>query len=252
MKIRPSPLTIVSPIYPFVVILLLWEVLHILLGARLIPAPLTVLLVLGKMAAGGELWLHLGVSSLRIGVGLLSALLFSVPLGITIGVSTRADRFLSPLLYTLYPLPKIAFLPIFMVLFGLGNSSKIILIWTVIVFQITIAARDGIKEISPAQIKALRVLGLSKLQFFSHLYLPSSLPRIFSALRLSLGISISVLFFAENYATTYGIGHLVMNSWIMVDYPRMFAGILSVSLLGLLLFRLIDRLEARLCPWVRL
>ncbi|MFP4179863.1 MAG: ABC transporter permease [Spirochaetaceae bacterium] len=238
-------------LYPLILIILLWQLLHMLIGGGgLIPAPLSVLGLLLRMLGQKALWLHTGSSLLRIAGGISAALIVGIPLGMAAGISGKTDRLVSPLLYIFYPLPKIAFLPVFMVLFGLGNLSKIILIWSVIVFQIIIAARDGIKEISPAHIKAMRTLGLSRGQFFTDLYFPSSLPRILTAVRVSLGISISVLFFAENYAASWGIGYFIMNSWIMVDYTRMFAGIVMISLLGLGLFHLLDRLERLLCPWL--
>ncbi|MFO7848472.1 MAG: ABC transporter permease, partial [Spirochaetia bacterium] len=141
---------------PLIIIILTWQLLHILIGGGLIPSPLSVLELLGQMLLHKSLWLHLGSSLLRIVGGVAAALLIGLPLGMAAGISPGTDRIVSPLLYIFYPLPKIAFLAVFMVLFGLGNLSKIILIWSVIVFQIIIAARDGIKEISPAHIKAMR------------------------------------------------------------------------------------------------
>ncbi len=90
----------------------------------------------------------------------------------------------------------------------------------------------------------------SAFKTFLKLIFPSTLPRLFSALRISMGISISVLFFAENYATTYGIGYYIMNSWSMVNYENMFAGILAIAILGMVLYGSIDWLERRLCRWL--
>ena len=84
---------------------------------------------------------------------------------------------------------------------------------------------------------------------FFRLYLPSALPRLFSALRISVGIGIAVLFFAENYAAEYGLGYFIMNSWVMINYPMMYAGILTLGFLAWLLLLGVDRLERRLCPW---
>ena len=97
----------------------------------------------------------------------------------------------------------------------------------------------------------MKSLRLSPYDQFKHLVFPAMLPKLFSALRVSLGVAIATLFFAENYATTYGIGYLVMNAWSMVDYPKMFAGIIALSLMGFVLFKLIDLIELKCCPWTQ-
>ena len=121
---------------------------------------------------------------------------------------------------------------------------------TIIIFPILLAARDGVREIPRELFISVKSLGLNRLQTTRELVLPAVLPKLISALRISIGISISVLFFAENFATTYGLGYFIMNSWAMVDYKEMFAGILALSLLGILIFKLIDRLEKKVCPWI--
>lgn len=161
-----------------------------------------------------------------------------------------ADSILSPAAYILYPIPKIAFLPVFMILLGLGDSSKLVLIITIIIFPILLAARDGVKEISPQLFDSVVSLGLSRGQIFTNLVIPAVLPKIISALRVSIGISISALFFSENFATTYGLGYFIMNAWTMVRYVEMFAGILALSLMGLFILKLIDLMERKLCPWM--
>jgi NitT/TauT family transport system permease protein len=174
-----------------------------------------------------------------------------IPLGLWMGLSKRADSFISPIAYILYPIPKVAFLPLFMVLFGLGNSSKIILILSIIVFQIILAVRDGVKEIPNEYFYSVATLGLNRWQIYNNLVFPAVLPKIMSALRVSIGVSIATLFFSENYATTYGIGYFIMNCWVMVDYVEMFAGILAMSLMGTFIFKAVDWAERRFCPWIR-
>jgi NitT/TauT family transport system permease protein len=138
-----------------------------------------------------------------------------------------------------------------MILFGLGNAPKIILIIIIIIFQIIIAARDGVREIPRELFYSVLSLGLSRYELYRHLIIPAVLPKIITSLRISVGVSISVLFFAENFATTYGIGYFIMNSWLMVNYVEMFSGIQALSLMGLLLFKLIDILENKLCRWIK-
>lgn len=236
-------------LYGLFIILVLWYVLSYTVDQRLIPPPHEVLIIFGSLVMKGTIILHALYSLMRFVCAVLMALLPAIPLGIAAGVLPRADRLLSPVLYLLFPLPKIAFLPIFMVLFGLGDLSKILLLWTVIVFQLLIAVRDGVKSIPAEYHIAADTLGLSPGRRFLKLYLPSTIPSLFSALRISIGIGMAVLFFAENYATSYGLGYFIMNSWVMINYPMMFSGILALGLLSYLLLSCLDMIETRLCPW---
>jgi NitT/TauT family transport system permease protein len=227
-----------------------WWALSLLLGATLIPSPPTVAAVLWGLLVEGAIFRHAGASLLRLVAGIGTAVLVGVPVGILAGVSSRADRFISPVVYVLYPLPKIAFLPVFMVLFGLGDASKIILLVAVIFFQLVLSARDGVRGIPRELHNAAVTLQLNRLARFRRLYLPSALPHVFSAVRISVGIGIAVLFLAENYATTYGMGYFIMNNWVMINYPRMFAGIVALGVLAAAVLSAVDAIERRACRWL--
>lgn len=238
-----------SPIYGLVIILLFWYFLSFTVDKRLIPPPHEVVILFGSLIMKGSLLMHAFYSLMRLLAAICLALIPAIPLGIAAGILPRADRLISPVLYLLFPLPKIAFLPIFMVLFGLGDLSKILLLWTVIVFQLLIAVRDGVKSIPPEYHIAAETLGLSTSRKFIKLYLPSTIPSLFTALRISVGIGMAVLFFAENYATTYGLGYFIMNSWVMINYPMMFSGILALGLISYLILFCFDLIEKKICPW---
>jgi NitT/TauT family transport system permease protein len=231
------------------IVVILWYMLHVLISSRVIPAPVTTVVMFFNLLQD-NLLLHVGVSLYRIIVSVLISLAIGVPLGLWMGLNKFADAVLSPVSYILYPIPKIAFLPVFMMLLGLGDGSKLVLIITIIIFPILLAARDGVKEISVQLFDSVKSLGLNEGQIFTNLVIPAVMPKIISALRISIGISISALFFSENFATTYGLGYFIMNAWTMVRYIEMFAGILAISLMGLIIFKLIDLLEKKLCPWI--
>ena len=192
---------------------------------------------------------HILYSLYRILGAIFVSLIIGIPLGILIGRSVLFDKIISPIVYLLYPIPKIAFLPIFMVMFGIGDKSKIILMVTIIVFQILIVTRDAVNEIDNDVLISAKVMKFSKVDTITKVILPSIAPKIFSSLRVSIGIAISALFFSENYATKYGLGYYIMNSWSMVDYKGMFAGILALSIMSLIIFKIIDLLETKICPW---
>lgn len=238
-------------LYGLFIVTLLWCILYFAVDSAAIPSPYKTLINFVKIFPG-TLSRHLFVSLGRILWAISLSLIIGTALGIFIGVNSWAEELISPIIYILYPLPKIAFLPILMILFGLGNTPKILLIVFIIVFQFILASRDGVKEIPKELIYSVNSLGLSKLQFYRHLIIPALLPKIITSLRNSIGISISVLFFSENFATTYGIGYFIMNSFAMVNYVEMFSGIMALSLLGLILFKLIDILEMKLCPWIKI
>lgn len=236
-------------LYASFCVLAFWTILHLAIGSTVIPSPWLTILTFFQLLPG-ILSLHLLVSLARVLAALFISLVLGISLGLWIGLNTRIDRWMTPIVYLLYPLPKIAFLPILMILFGLGNAPKIILIVIIIIFQIIIAARDGVREIPAGLFHSVGSLGLGRLDLYRHLILPAVLPKIITAIRISIGVSISVLFFGESFATTYGIGYFIMNSWLMVNYLAMFSGILALSLLGLGLFGLVDLLERKTCCWI--
>jgi len=198
-----------------------------------------------------DLPLHTLASLVRVAVALAVSLALAVPAGMLAGARPRVDRWVSPLAYLLYPVPKIAFLPAFIVLLGLGEASKLALLVTILVFPLYLAARDGVRDIPSDLLVSARSLGLKGWAMARHVFLPAVLPRLFSALRLGVGIALSVLFFAENFSTEYGLGSLVMNQWAIMRYAEMSWGIAALSLLGLALFVAVDALERWTCPWTK-
>ncbi|HHV11775.1 MAG TPA: ABC transporter permease [Clostridiales bacterium] len=230
----------------FISFLILWEVFHLLLNTHTVPSPLETLVYIVKVP--GVLLLHCGASLLRVMAAIGISLLIGVPAGILMGVNETCKRLLSPLLYFIYPMPKIAFLPIFMLLFGLGNTSKIILMIWIIIFQMILSVRDGVEQIPPSYFKVMDSFCATAGQRYRYLILPAILPQIFSGLRISIGITLASLFFAENYAAVYGIGYYILSAWSKMDYVEMFGGILVIGLVGVLLFNLLDLLERLSVP----
>lgn len=235
--------------YGLFILLLFWQFLQIILQATIIPEPYIAIKRFFNLLPM-TLLPHMLASLARIVGAVAISILVGVSLGLFIGVNAKADKQISPIIYVLYPVPKIAFLPVFMVLFGLGDVSKILIVATIIIFQIIVTTRDGVKEIPKALFYSAKSLGMNKFELYRHLIIPAVMPKIITALRISIGTSIAVLFFSENYATRYGIGYFIMNCWTRINYEDMFAGILALSLMGYLLFKTVDYIEAKLCRWV--
>lgn len=236
-----------SQIFGFISFLILWELTHLMLRTHTIPSPWeTISYSIEKI---DRLALHSLASLLRILAGIGISMIIGIPIGVCLGVSKKLGYLFSPFLYFIYPIPKVAFLPIFMLLFGLGNRSKVILIIWIIIFQIILSVRDGISQISGIQYKVMDSFQASSLQKYRFLIIPAILPQIFSGLRISIGISLASLFFAENYATQYGIGYYIISAWTKMNYVEMFSGIMTIGILGVLLYQLIDAIEEKVVPW---
>jgi NitT/TauT family transport system permease protein len=230
-------------------LLTLWALGAMVVGRPFLPPPSKAFRALAHMASSGLLWTHGSASTGRV----LWALLWSFPpaaaLGLAAGRSARLDAVVSPLLYLLHPLPKAAFLPVIMLLMGLGEASKIFLLGIIVFSQIIVAARDSSRRIQRELLDSVRSLGGTGLDLAVHVILPAALPELLTALRVSLGTAVAVLFLSETFATQTGLGWLIVDAWARVDYPQMYAGILALSGLGLGLFMAVDLAERLLCPW---
>ncbi len=242
-------LTTNRTIYGSIMVIIFWYILHYLIKSAVVPSPHQTIyhffVIFPRI-----LIIHLISSLGRIIAAILISLFLGVIFGLLLGMNKHFDSLFTPVVYILFPIPKIAFLPVLMILLGLGNLPKIILITIIIIFQIIVTTRDAVKGLSKELFYSVQSLGMSKFQMYQHMILPAILPKILTSLRISVGTSIAVLFFAENFATRYGIGYFIMNSWSTVDYLGMFSGILALSIMGLSLFKLIDFLENKLCAWV--
>jgi NitT/TauT family transport system permease protein len=166
-------------------------------------------------------------------------------------LSPAADRLFAPVIYLVYPIPKIVLLPVVLLLLGIGNLSKIFIIALILFFQILVVVRDEAANLRPELIASVRSLGAGRQAIFRFVYLPACLPAVLTSLRVSIGTAIAVLFFAESFATTSGLGYyIIVETWGRLAYAEMYAGVMAMSLLGLFLYLVVDRLERSFCPWL--
>lgn len=231
-------------------LLAVWKIAAVLLALPIIPEPDKVFVKLGDVFVQA-IAIHSAYSLGRVAAGLMLAVLIGYPLGVAMGYWRCVDRFLAPLVYLTYPVPKIALLPILMLLAGIGEWSKILMIFLILVFQVVLAVRDGIRAIPEETYYPLYSLGASFGQLLCHVIIPASLPKFLTAVRVAMATAVSVLFFTETFGTQYGMGYYIMDAWLRVNYLEMYAGIVVLSFLGLLLFGLIDLAEHLCCRWQR-
>ncbi len=226
----------------------LWWALSLVIAGGFLPSPIVVVPRLLFLLPRGLL-IHVAASLGRIGVALGVSIVTAVPAGLAIGRSKVLDRLFSPIAYLLYPVPKIALLPVIMLLFGLGNVSKVVIVFLVLFFQVLVATRDAAHQIPAQYLLSLRSLGGTRMQAARYVLLPALLPSLLSSLRIGTGTALAVLFFAETFGTSRGLGWFVMESWMRMSYVDMFAGILCLGVVGLGIFLAIDALYRRLCRW---
>jgi len=228
---------------------ILWKAAAILAASPILPHPEIVLARFIDEAAGTAFWLHFGISLRRVCLSIIISWILAFPLGAALGYSRTLDRAFAPLIFMAYPVPKMVLLPVIVLLFGLGDISKIVLITLILFFQVLVATRDGVKAINRKFYDSVKSMGGGTAHIFRHVVFPAALPHSFTAIRISTGTAISVLFFAESFATTTGLGYLIMDAWARADYVMIFTGITGMSLMGLALYMLVALLEKKACPW---
>lgn len=231
------------------VLLVLWHLGSVLLNKAFLPEPLDAMQTFLRLLSGGELTKHILLSAYRVLGGIALALIAAVPTGLAMGRIARVDRALFPFISLLYPIPKVVFLPIIIVLLGLGNPPKIFLIALVIYFQLATVIRDSAKSIPEQYVQAMRAMNAGRRQTLRHLIFPCCLPGIITSLRSTLGASMAVLYIAETFASFEGLGYYISNRMDCREYTEMYAGIIALSLFGGVLYVLLEQIERRFCRW---
>lgn len=238
-----KPLSSTTVLTGFLMVLVLWAILSWLLASPVMPSPVEVIPVFA-VSLGGELGLHFLASAGRVLASISLAVLTAAPAGLALGQMPRLNRIFDPLIAIVYPIPKIVFLPVIYILMGITDISKIFLITLIVFFQILVVVRDEAAGLHPELILSVRSIGAGRRALFRFVYIPAALPAILTALRISIGTAVAVLFIAEQSLTTYGLGYyIIVETYQVLLYPEMYAGILAMSLLGLLLYFLIHYLD---------
>ena len=232
-----------------VILILLWQVLAWIVNLAILPTPWEVGLTLIREIQR-DLPGHFLASFYRVFVSTLLAIALASPLGLILGQSKPLNKFFAPFIYLLYPIPNVVLLPIVVLFFGIGDVSKIFMIFLILFFQILVLVRDQATAIRPELIQSVRSLGAGRRALFRFVYLPASIPGILTALRQSVGTAVAVLYVAELFATQEGLGYYIyLKGSNLFDYPAMYAGVVAMSVLGFGLYFVVDWLEKKLCPW---
>ncbi|THB80720.1 MAG: ABC transporter permease [Desulfobacteraceae bacterium] len=232
-------------------ILVLWEIIARLewVPAWFLPVPSGVIQVLWGMILSGEVPLHTGISLARAFAGYSMAAVVGIGLGLLIAWSKIIENVFDPLIELVRPLSTFALIPIFFLWFGIGNTSKIMIIFKACFFPIVLNTISGIKGVDSKLIQAARSLGADERQLWTRVLIPSALPMIITGMRISTAISIMALVGVEMLASDSGIGFLVIDAQRTFDTERVFAGIIVLSILGFSLDRIARIVQNRILSW---
>lgn len=195
------------------------------------------------------LWQHLAASLQRIGLGLGFAVLTAVPVGIAIGHNRIARGVLDPLIEFYRPIPPLAYLPLIVIWCGIGELSKVLLIYLAIFAPIAIATATGVRTVDPAKLRAAQSLGATRSQLIRHVILPSALPDILTGVRIGLGVGWSTLVAAELIAATSGLGFMVQSAAQFLVTDVVVLGILVIALIAFAMEMGLRALQRKLVPW---
>jgi NitT/TauT family transport system permease protein len=232
-------------------LLLTWEVLprlHLVEPAFL--PPLSVVLATGwELIRSGELWSHIQASMSRAMIGFALSIVSGVPLGLLMGWYKGFERAVSPLLEALRNTAALALLPVFILLLGIGEASKISLIVYACAWPVLLNTLSGVRNVDPLLIKFGRTMGLSPLQLFRKVILPAAVPTIFVGVRLAGATSLVVLVAAEMIGAKAGLGYLIIYSQYNFQIPHMYLGIITITLIGILFNELLVHIERRFTSW---
>ena len=227
-----------------------WQIIAMILNRDILPAPTTVLAVFFGQLPQSLGW-HFVVSTWRVVASIAISVILATPAGLVLGQNETLNRFFAPVVYLTYPIPKIVLLPIVLLFLGIGDASKIFIIVLILFFQVLVVVRDQASAIRQELLYSVRSLGAGRRALLRFVYLPATLPAVLTAIRLSIGTAVAVLFFTESFATSAGLGYyVIVDTFSRLAYPEMYAGVVAMSVMGLMLYFVVDYLERALCPYL--
>ncbi|TGQ34670.1 MULTISPECIES: ABC transporter permease [unclassified Mesorhizobium] len=234
-----------------VAFLALWQVSSSAgwVNAAVLPPIDTIVAALWKGLAGGSLLGDIAISLQRAGIAFAAAVAVAIPLGLFMGQVRAVETALDPILQVFRQTSALALYPVFILLLGLGEASKVFVIFWATLFPLLLNTISGVKEVDPKLIEMARVYGAARLTVFRRVVLPGAVPSIFVGLRLSATTALLLLIASEMIGANKGIGFQVMNAQYNFQIPLMFAAIVILAGLGLIANQALVSLQRRLCRW---
>ena len=246
-KSYPNWVSIVS----ILCLLAIWELIcqSGVVSSLFLPAPTAIISALLQMIADGEIGVSLAASLYRILAGFFIGSLVGLAVGLVTGTSALMDKIGTPIVNAIYPIPKIALLPLFILWLGIGELSKVTIIALGVFFPVAMNTYSGVKNVDNLLLKGAASFNASWWMTMKSVVLPNALPMIFAGLRLAAGTSLLLLVAAEMIAAQVGIGALILHYGDLMITDRLMAGVIVLSLLGLVFNLILQFLERKAIPW---
>lgn len=254
LKIRediPKKWYVTGVIASFILLFLVWTVLHYLklVDEVFLPTPISVVVSFVAALSSPDYWGAIGISVFRVFMGFLLACLLGIPLGILAGTFKFAESFILPMSEFIRYMPAAAFIPLIMVWAGIGETSKILVIFIGSFFQLVLMVTDDTSRIHKDLLYASYTLGANRRQVISKVIIPAMLPKLMTTMRLIMGWAWTYLVVAELVAANNGLGYTIMKAQRFLDTESIFVGIIVIGLLGLVIDRCFAYLNKKLFPW---
>lgn len=244
---RNRVLSLLSPI----LLLTIWELAVRLgwLNRIFYPPPSEVFGTLNQLIASGQIFRDVGISLFRVGLGFVLGGVPAIMLGLWMGVNPVVRALVQPLAAAIYPIPKIALLPLIIVALGLGETSKVATIAVSVFFLVVLNVAASVMQVEPRYFEVARSFGARKRDLFWTVALPASLPGIMTSVKLGMGFALTLIVGVEFVGAQNGIGWLIWQAYELYAIDRMLAGLVVVALLGWVITLLLDEVEYLLVPW---
>jgi len=246
---RDKLISILTPI----ILLGLWELgaRAGLVDTRFFSSPALIARRFMVLSASGEIWLNIGVSLRRLGIGFLVGGVPAIVLGIAMGLSRSVRAAIDPLIAATYPLPKSAIFPLILLIFGLGESSKIVMVALGVFYPLIINTMAGVLQIDRIYLDVGKNFGATRGQMFYTVALPGALPSIFAGIKLGVGMGLVLIAISEMIGADSGLGYMIWNAWQTLSVETMYVGLVVIAIIGYVLSLFLDEVEKWLLPWMR-
>ena len=240
-------ISILSPL----VLLGLWEIFarSQWIDTRFFPAPSNIIRHLFELASSGALWKHTVASLYRLAIGFVVGCLPAVVLGLAIGLYRPVRAAFDPLISATYPIPKSSLLPLILLIFGLGESSKIAMVAIGVFYPVVINTAAGVRQIPPIFLDVGHNFGASRFNMFRTVALPGALPLIMTGIKLGAGMGLVLIAIAEMIGAKQGLGYMIWNAWELFDVETMYVGLFVITIIGFVMNAGFDAIERAVVPW---
>jgi NitT/TauT family transport system permease protein len=232
-------------------LLLAWELAaqFNLIDTRFFPAPSAIIAIMIEMLKSGELIEHILISMQRICLGFLLGGIPAIILGVLRGISRPLRALIDPLIVATYPIPKSSLLPFILLIFGLGEMSKVVMVAIGVFFPVAINSTAGVLQISPIYLDVGKSFKASRWDTFRTIALPGALPFILTGVKLGAGLALILIAIAEMVGAKSGIGYMIWSAWETFAVAKMYVGLFVIALIGFVISILLNELERWVIRW---